>query len=77
MGEHRIVIRGVSSDLYVRLSDAIDEHEPVDLTDGGKDLEILALHHEKRDHFGSSLIPNLHAASCPSNGDIVWFGVRK
>ena len=47
-GEQRIAIRGVSWDLYDRLSEAIDEHQHVRLAYDGKDLEIMStsLQHE-------------------------------
>ncbi len=37
----------------------------------------VAFHHEKSDHFDSSLMPNLHAASWPSWGEIVWPGLLR
>jgi len=40
-GEQRIVIRGLSWDLYDRLSDAIGEGQHVHLAYDGKDLEIM------------------------------------
>jgi len=40
-GEQRITLRGISWDLYDRLSDAIGEHQHVRLTYDGKDLEIM------------------------------------
>jgi len=40
-GEQRITLRGISWDLYDRLSDAIGEDQHVRLTYDGKDLEIM------------------------------------
>jgi Uma2 family endonuclease len=40
-GEQRITLRGISGDLYDRLSDAIGEDQHVRLTYDGKDLEIM------------------------------------
>jgi Uma2 family endonuclease len=40
-GEQRITIRGLSWDLYDRLSDAIDPQQHIYLTFDGKDLEIM------------------------------------
>jgi Uma2 family endonuclease len=42
-GEQRITLRGISWDLYDRLSDAIGEDQHVRLTYDGKDLEIMTV----------------------------------
>jgi Uma2 family endonuclease len=54
-GEQRIVIRGLSWDLYDRLSDAISEGQHVHLAYDGKDLEIMTtgrIHEAFKDLFG-------------------------
>jgi Uma2 family endonuclease len=53
--EHRITIRGLSWDLYDRLSDEIGEGQPVHLTYDGMDLEIMTtgyLHEEFKELLG-------------------------
>jgi Uma2 family endonuclease len=53
--EHRITIRGLSWDLYDRLSDEIGEGQPVHLTYDGRDLEIMTtgyLHEEFKELLG-------------------------
>jgi Uma2 family endonuclease len=52
-GEQRIAIRGLSWDLYDRLSDAIGEDQHVRLAYDGKDLEIMVtgIEHEDYQHL--------------------------
>jgi Uma2 family endonuclease len=54
-GEQRIAIRGVSWDLYDRLSDAIDPRQHIYLAYDGKDLEIMTKgrwHEHYKELFG-------------------------
>ncbi|MFI5461690.1 MAG: Uma2 family endonuclease [Isosphaerales bacterium] len=54
-GEQRIVIRGLSWDLYDRLSDAVGEGQHVHLTYDGKDLELMTtgrMHEVYKELFG-------------------------
>jgi len=55
LGEQRIVIRGLSWDLYDRLSDAVGEGQHVHLAYDGKDLEIMStgwLHERYKELLG-------------------------
>src|SRR5437868_7119318 len=76
-GEQRIVIRGVSWDLYDRLSDAIDEHQHVYLAYDGKDLEIMTkgrAHEVFRDLLGRLVIAITDDLHIPSRagGETTW-----
>jgi hypothetical protein len=54
-GEQRIVIRGLSWDLYHRLADAVGERQHVYLPYDGKDLELMTtgpMHEGHRQLFG-------------------------
>jgi Uma2 family endonuclease len=55
VGEQRIVIRGLSWDLYDRLSDAVGEGQHVSLAYDGKDLELMTtgpIHEVYKELFG-------------------------
>jgi Uma2 family endonuclease len=76
-GEKRITLRGISWDLYDRLSDAIGEDQHVRLTYDGKDLEIMSTGYRHEDLKG--LLGRLVNAvtveldiTCTDGGQTTW-----
>ncbi len=75
--EKRIVIRGLSWDLYDALSDAIDPRQRVFLAYDGIDLEIMLKgrpHEHFKDRFGklvTAITDDLHI-DCSSAGETTW-----
>jgi Uma2 family endonuclease len=70
-GEQRIVIRGLSWDLYDRLSDAIHEGAHVHLAYDGKDLEIMTtgrMHEDFKDLFGRFVNAVTYELGIPTSG---------
>jgi len=70
-GEQRIVIRGLSWDLYDRLSDAIGERQHVYLAFDGKDLEIMTkghIHEDYKDLFGRFMNAVTYELGIPNSG---------
>jgi Uma2 family endonuclease len=70
-GEQRIVIRGLSWDLYDRLSDAIREGDHVYLAYDGKDLEIMTtgrLHDDYKELFGRFMNAITYELAIPNRG---------
>jgi Uma2 family endonuclease len=70
-GEQRIVIRGLSWDLYDRLSDAIHERDHVYLGYDGKDLEIMTtgrVHDDFKDLFGRFMNAVTYELGIPNRG---------
>ena len=76
-GEQRIAIRGLSWDLYDRLSDEIGEGQHVRLAYDGKDLEIMTtgrVHEDFKDLLGrlvNALTDDLHIP-CRGAGETTW-----
>jgi Uma2 family endonuclease len=69
--EQRIVIRGLSWDLYDRLSDAIGEGQHVHLAFDGEDLEIMTtgyLHEEFKELLGRLVNAGTVELDIPCNG---------
>ncbi|MFI5457518.1 MAG: Uma2 family endonuclease [Isosphaerales bacterium] len=76
-GEQRIAIRGLSWDLYDRLSDAIGERQHVYLAYDGKDLEIMTkgpVHEDYRALFGRLMNALTFELAIPSSdlGETTW-----
>jgi Uma2 family endonuclease len=76
-GEQRIAIRGVSWEIYDRLSDAISEGQPVSLAYDGNDLEIMTIgrtHEDFKDLLGrlvNAITDDLHLP-CRGAGQTTW-----
>jgi len=76
-GEQRIVIRGVSWDLYDRLSDAVGEGQHVYVAFDGKDLELMTtgmIHDNYGEFFGwfVRIVASELRIRCRPLGQVTW-----